>query len=293
MRSIAVSMDPADESEKAMPVAQIQPQVQPRIVTLRDVGRGRSSVIRMLGDRGTVVEEVADVPGILARLDRPPVPDLVVIGWEMQGIAGTEMLQQLRGLGTEFSVLVLGGAAAASDETMIGADGSLPNLARLLEVVVANASGGEPGAALVVAGTERSGVIELNLEACRAYWNRQRVDLSLTEFRVVSRMAATPGIDFSHRDIYDLIKGEGVVSGRGEAGYRGNVRAAIKRIRRKFTRLDQSFSAIRSYHGFGYRWEESQATEIVGRRSGDTGGTMDAAAPGPAPPGGDGPSADG
>ncbi|MGH7051715.1 MAG: hypothetical protein ACREE5_13885 [Acetobacteraceae bacterium] len=287
-----MSMEPADESEKAMPATRIQPQVQPRIVTLRGVGRGRSSVIRMLGDRGTVVEEVADVPGILARLNRQPVPDLVVIGWEAQGVAGTEMLQQLRGLGTEFSVLVLGGAAAACDEPMIGVDGSPPNLARLLEVVVANASGGEAGAAHVAAIAEQCGVIELNLEACRAYWNRQRVDLSLTEFRVVSRMAAAPGIDFSHRDIYDMIKGEGVVSGRGEAGYCGNVRAAIKRIRRKFTRLDQSFSAIRSYHGFGYRWEESQATEIVDRRSGDTGVTIDGPAPGPAVPGGDAPRAD-
>ncbi|MGH7103654.1 MAG: response regulator transcription factor [Acetobacteraceae bacterium] len=255
---------------------------------LSDIHRERASLASNLSDAGAVVEEVADVPAILARLDREPMPDLVVVGWETLGVAGTGVLQQVRNLGSGVSVLVLGAAPALSDQSKVDLDDSLPSLARPLEVLVASASGGESGTTSVVARAGRSGIMELNLDACRAYWNRRRVDLSLTEFRVVSRMAASPGVDFSHRDIYDMIKGEGVVSGRGEAGYRGNVRAAIKRIRRKFTRLDQSFSAIRSYHGFGYRWEESQATEIVNAPSRDAGVTIERAAPGPVLRGADG-----
>ncbi|MGH7122694.1 MAG: hypothetical protein ACREFP_27495, partial [Acetobacteraceae bacterium] len=101
----------------------------------------------------------------------------------------------------------------------------------------------------------------LSLETSRAYWNGRRVALSLTEFRVVSRLATLPGVDFSHRDIYDIMKGEGIVSGRGEGGYRGNVRAAIKRIRRKFVSIDPGFGAIRNYHGFGYHWDEGAAAD--------------------------------
>lgn len=289
MRPILVTMNPAMERERE-PLAA---RGEPRIVMLSEIHRERASLTSNLSDAGAVVEEVADVPAILARLDREPMPDLVVIGWETQGVAGTEVLQQVRNLGSGVSVLVLGGAQVASDETGIDLDGSLPSLAKSLEVLVATASGGESGTAPVVARAGRSGIMELNLDACRAYWNGQRVDLSLTEFRVVSRMAASPGVDFSHRDIYDMIKGEGVVSGRGEAGYRGNVRAAIKRIRRKFTRLDQTFSAIRSYHGFGYRWEESQATEIVNVPGQDPGVRIEGAAPGPALPGADVPRIDG
>ena len=35
---------------------------------------------------------------------------------------------------------------------------------------------------------------------------------------------------------------------------RERVRAAIKRIRRKFCDLDPRFDALKNYPGFGYRW---------------------------------------
>lgn len=251
---------------------------QPRIVTLAGVGLGPAALMHALGNSEAVVEDFADVAAMLGRLNREPIPDLVVIGWAMAGVSAIEVLGRIRDVGAGAPVLVIGGAPherraggeserAAHDNDMAGRQVVRRNLVQSLELVVTNASGvgtGEPLPAVTQA-RQRS-VVELHLDACRAYWNGQRVDLSLTEFRIVRRMAASPGVDFSHRDIYDMIKGEGVVSGRGEGGYRGNVRAAIKRIRRKFVHVDQGFSAIRSYHGFGYRWVESAAAEIVAQR---------------------------
>lgn len=101
--------------------------------------------------------------------------------------------------------------------------------------------------------------LDLRLDSSRALWRGRRIGLSLTEFRVVCRLARQRGQDVSHRELYDIIKGDGFVSGQGKDGYRCNVRAAIKRIRQKFRLVDPEFGAIRSYHGFGYRWEEKAA----------------------------------
>jgi two-component system response regulator ChvI len=51
-----------------------------------------------------------------------------------------------------------------------------------------------------------------------------------------------------------VIKGQGFVAGAGEEGYRANVRATIKRIRRKFEEVTQDFNSLGTYPGFGYRW---------------------------------------
>ena len=49
------------------------------------------------------------------------------------------------------------------------------------------------------------------------------------------------------------ITGLEVPSGRGDEGYRANVRTFIKRIRNKFRESDPRFDQIENYHGFGYR----------------------------------------
>ena len=90
----------------------------------------------------------------------------------------------------------------------------------------------------------------------RALWNGVEVPLSRTEFEVVQCLAAAAGSDVAYRQIYDVIKGEGFLAGQGEDGYRANVRAMIKRIRRKFEAVDAGFACLGSYPGFGYRWRD-------------------------------------
>ena len=74
------------------------------------------------------------------------------------------------------------------------------------------------------------------------------------EFDVVAFLAENAGRDVAYRQIYDVVRGNGFVAGQGEDGYRANVRAMVKRIRRKFTQLDADFAALQNYPGFGYRW---------------------------------------
>lgn len=100
----------------------------------------------------------------------------------------------------------------------------------------------------------RLGRLLLHRQTRRAHWDGAEVPLSRVEFEVVHLLAGKPGTDVSYREIYDIIKRDGFLAGSGEDGYRANVRAAIKRIRRKFEMIDAEFSAIENYPGFGYRW---------------------------------------
>ena len=88
----------------------------------------------------------------------------------------------------------------------------------------------------------------------RASWRGDVVPLSRNEFDVVALLAEHAGRDVGYRQIYDVVRGDGFIAGQGEEGYRANVRAMVKRIRRKFALLDADFAALQNYPGFGYRW---------------------------------------
>ncbi|HLJ21539.1 MAG TPA: winged helix-turn-helix domain-containing protein, partial [Stellaceae bacterium] len=100
----------------------------------------------------------------------------------------------------------------------------------------------------------RLGALELRFDINRAFWKGTAVDLTLTEFRMVSQLALKPGEDVSYRELYDLVHGKDFLAGSGADGYRANVRTFIKRIRKKFRDVDQEFDQVRNYAGFGYQW---------------------------------------
>lgn len=118
------------------------------------------------------------------------------------------------------------------------------------------------------------GRLELRRETHRAFWNGREAALSVTEFKMVELLAAEPGRDATYRELYDLVHGDGFVAGYGDEGYRGNVRAFMKRIRRKFRELDETFDEIESYSGFGYRWRKpggGESEDGGGENAGENG----------------------
>lgn len=100
----------------------------------------------------------------------------------------------------------------------------------------------------------RAGPLLLRPAARRAEWRGAEVLLSRTEFDVLLLLAEHAGQPVGYREIYDVIKGAGFVAGLGEEGYRANVRATIKRMRRKFEAIDARFAALGNHPGQGYEW---------------------------------------
>ena len=128
--------------------------------------------------------------------------------------------------------------------------------AREAEVLQLIAEGGRPASEPEPARDSalRLGLLTLRFDTSRAVWAGRTVDLTLTEFKILTLLAEKAGQDVGYREIYDLVHGKNFIAGHGSEGYRANVRTFIKRIRKKFRDVDSGFDHIENYAGFGYRW---------------------------------------
>jgi two-component system response regulator ChvI len=98
------------------------------------------------------------------------------------------------------------------------------------------------------------GKLALRPDIHRAYWNDVDVGLTASEYDVVHFLASNVGLYLTYREIYDVQRYEGFIAGNGELGYRTNVRSTIKRVRKKFCKIDPTFSEIETSPTLGYRW---------------------------------------
>lgn len=204
----------------------------------------------------------------LASLQQGIPPDACVLDWNMPGIDGLELFKLLRARGVPAPVLFLtsygqvifeqaaleAGAADFVDKSR----GPSIILHRLSLALARRREPDETQSELTRAELTEAGLkigqLNLSPSSKRAAWRGRDVALSRNEFDVVAHLAERAGHDVGYRQIYDVVRGDGFLAGQGEDGYRANVRAMIKRIRHKFTRLDPDFAALHNYPGFGYRW---------------------------------------
>lgn len=195
----------------------------------------------------------------LTALQRDIRPDACILDWQIPGLDGLELLKALRGRGILVPVLFLtshgepmfeeaaldAGAVDFIDKSR-GPAIILHRLSLALARRPAQPETTQPDVAV--------GMLILSQSAKRARWRGQHVPLSRNEYDVVALLAGHAGRDVGYREIYDVLHGSGFLAGQGEDGYRTNVRAMIKRIRRKFEQQDPQFAALQNYPGFGYRW---------------------------------------
>lgn len=87
----------------------------------------------------------------------------------------------------------------------------------------------------------------LDMNRYTVSWQDQLLDLSLTEFWLVHSLANRPG-HVKNRE--QLMKDAHVVVDDS------TITSHIKRIRKKFIETDNTFTAIDSVYGMGYRWQE-------------------------------------
>ncbi|RJF77341.1 DNA-binding response regulator [Azospirillum cavernae] len=252
-----------------------------RIALVDDDDLFRESLSLNLADEGYVVETFDRGPPLLEFFAAGKTVDIVLLDWRMPGMDGIDLLRQMRARGIDAPVIFLTvlsdeiyeeAALAGGALDFVEKSRSLSILLKRIRLIQAGAkSGGEENGAAAQPALHRLGSLELRLENSRAFWKGERVDLTLTEFNIVSLMAAQPEQDVSYRQIYDLVHGKDFVAGFGPSGYRANVRAFIKRIRQKFRAADAQFDCIENYPGFGYRWgqEEGMGGAVADEESPD------------------------
>ena len=91
----------------------------------------------------------------------------------------------------------------------------------------------------------------LRLDAARheCLWEEQPVNLTVTEFLILEALAQRPGYVKSRDALMDAAYDDQVyVDDR-------TIDSHIKRLRRKFKKIDQNFDAIETLYGVGYRYK--------------------------------------
>src|SRR5581483_2705602 len=106
--------------------------------------------------------------------------------------------------------------------------------------------GGEPKKEALVRGK-----LSLDPQRHECTWEGKPVRLTVTEFLILQCLAQRPGFVKSRDNLMDAAYDDQVyVDDR-------NIDSHIKRLRKKFKMVDDSFDAIETLYGVGYRYKES------------------------------------
>jgi DNA-binding response OmpR family regulator len=213
-------------------------------------------VVRELENVGYNVRHAADGAAAL-RLFEERAPDLLVLDWMLpHGMDGLEVLRRVR-LHSAAPVLMLTARAEEVDRVVgleVGADDYLTKpfgMRELIARVRALLRRHERLQAILAAdrsesaGTLRLGPLELDASAHLAHLDGEELDLTRTEFGLLSLLLRNRGRAFSREYLRDAVWGEPAVEGDR------SVDNAVLRLRRKLGPLGD---AIETVWGVGYRF---------------------------------------
>ena len=95
------------------------------------------------------------------------------------------------------------------------------------------------------------GKLKLDSERHTCEWDGKQVTLTVTEFLILQSLAQRPGVVKSRDALMDAAYDDQVyVDDR-------TIDSHIKRLRKKFKQVDDSFDVIETLYGVGYRFKES------------------------------------
>ena len=220
-----------------------------------------TSVSLALESHGHEVKAYFDGASGLAALEADP-PDLAILDVKMPRMDGMEVLRRLRRT-TDVPVIILTSKDEEIDEILgfnLGADDYIhkPFSQRLLierVKAILRRSGAETEEP-ALAASEASRAIKrgkLTLDPARhdCLWDSKPVKLTVTEFLLLQSLAQRPGFVKSRDNLMDAAYEDQVyVDDR-------TIDSHIKRMRKKFRDVDNSFDAIETLYGVGYRYRES------------------------------------
>src|SRR5882757_7312877 len=243
--------NPANQERKTDPI---------RVLLVEDDEDYREIVGSELSWHGFAVRSFADGASLLGSLDVTADADVIVLDWRLPNISGIDLLPQLRQRGVNLPVVFLTSHPQPANEKLAFERGALDFIdkTRGVEILARRlrlaAKSGKPAANSEAAAPIVCCELVLSPTTYRAYWKEADVALTVSEYDVVHLLASNVGRYQAYRTIYDLQYYEGFVAGQGNQGYRTNVRSSIKRIRKKFCKLDPTFAEIQNSTALGYRW---------------------------------------
>ena len=218
-----------------------------------------TSISIALEKEGYNVQTYLDGESALIGLTRTP-PDLAVVDIKMPKMDGEELLKKLRKK-TTLPVIFLTSKDDEIDELLglkLGADDfvkksggfSIKVLIERIRVQLRkkNLSPTEETKNII-----SHGKLKLDPSQLECEWDGKQLPdkLTTTEFLIVQELAKRPGIIKERSQLMDIAYREDTdIEDR-------TIDSHVKRIRKKFKKVDQNFSAIETRYGSGYRWNVS------------------------------------
>ncbi len=245
---------------KGKNVAQNRLALMDRTIALVDDDRNiLTSVSIGLQAEGFRTRVYSDGETALRALRDDP-PDLAVLDVKMPRMDGFELLRRLRDH-SNVPVIFLTSKDDEADEELglsLGADDYISKpfsqrllLARIQAVLrrqsldSASGSSDAPDTDIMVRGR-----LEMDSARHRVRWNAADVVLTVTEFMILETLAQRPGVVKSRNQLMDAAYHEDVfVDDR-------TIDSHIKRLRKKFRKVDPEFDAIDTLYGAGYRFSD-------------------------------------
>ena len=217
-----------------------------------------TSISMALENEGFKVQTYIDAESALIGIVRNP-PDLAVIDIKMPRMDGEELLKRLRKK-TTIPILFLTSKDEEIDELLglkLGADDfikksggfSIKVLIERIRVQLRKKTNNIEDSKNLI----KHGKLVLDPSQLECEWNGKFLPekLTTTEFLIVKELAKRPGIIKERAQLMDIAyKDNNDIEDR-------TIDSHVKRIRKKFKKVDQNFSAIETRYGSGYRWNVS------------------------------------
>ena len=217
-----------------------------------------TSISMALENEGFKVQTYIDAENALVGISRNP-PDLAVIDIKMPGMDGEELLKRLRKK-TAIPILFLTSKDEEVDELLglkLGADDfikksggfSIKVLIERIRVQLRKKTHAVDDSKNLI----KHGKLVLDPSQLECEWDGKSLPekLTTTEFLIVKELAKRPGIIKERAQLMDIAyKDNNDIEDR-------TIDSHVKRIRKKFKKVDQNFSAIETRYGSGYRWNVS------------------------------------
>lgn len=182
-------------------------------------------------------------------------PDLVILDLNLPGMDGLDVARTIRQSKTDAARTPIMMLTARADETdqliglELGADDYLPKpfsprvvVARVRALL--RRSEGAPVTAQVL----RAADLEIDLEAHQVMRGETLIELTPTEFNLLTAMAAQPGRAFSRLQLLEATQGVAY------EGYERTIDAHIKNLRAKLEENPRQPRYIETVFGVGYRF---------------------------------------
>ena len=209
-----------------------------------------------LEKEGFKIQTYLDGESALIGLTRTP-PDLAVIDIKMPKMDGEELLKKLRKK-TSLPVIFLTSKDDEIDELLglkLGADDFIKksggfSIKVLIERIRVQLRKNESNNIEETKNIISHGKLKLDPSQLECEWNGKQLPdkLTTTEFLIVKELAKRPGIIKERSQLMDIAYREDTdIEDR-------TIDSHVKRIRKKFKKVDNNFSAIETRYGSGYRW---------------------------------------